>query len=100
MRIFSNETLTLCTGEPRTCEYVTLIQSFHRGTLSIHWYIAQNVKPTFSMSVLFRRSFKTAMFSRFLKVVIAKSNVINEVNNGGFAPQFSVSMSKEVIALV
>ena len=31
----------LNTGEPCTCEYVTLIQSFHRVTLSIHWYIAQ-----------------------------------------------------------
>ena len=25
------------TGEPCTCEYVTLLQSFHRGTLSMHW---------------------------------------------------------------
>ena len=33
----------LSTGEPCTCEYVTLPQSFHRRTLSIHWYIAQNV---------------------------------------------------------
>ena len=32
----------LITGEPCTCEYVTLLQSFHRGTLSIRWYIAQN----------------------------------------------------------
>ena len=23
-------------------EYVTLLHSFHRGTLSLHWYIAQN----------------------------------------------------------
>ena len=29
------------TGEPCTCEYVILFQSFHRGTLSIHWDIAQ-----------------------------------------------------------
>ena len=28
--------------EPCTCKYVTLFQSFHRGTLSIiHWYITQ-----------------------------------------------------------
>ena len=28
--------------EPCTCKYVTLLQSFHRATLSvIHWYIAQ-----------------------------------------------------------
>ena len=33
----------LGTGEPYTCEYVTLFQSFHRGTLSTHWYVAQNV---------------------------------------------------------
>ena len=29
-------------GEPRTCEYVTLLQSFHRGTANIHRQIAQN----------------------------------------------------------
>ena len=28
--------------EPCACEYVTLLQSFHKGTLGIHWYIAQN----------------------------------------------------------
>ena len=54
----------------------------------------------FSMSVLFRRSFKTAVFSSFLKVIIATSNFMNEVYNGGFAPEFSVSMLKETIALV
>ena len=32
----------LSTGEPCTCEYVTLLQSFQRDTLSIHWYIAQS----------------------------------------------------------
>ena len=52
------------------------------------------------MSVLFRRSFKTATFSRFLKVAIATSNFMNEVYNGGFAPEFSVSMLKGTIALV
>ena len=35
-------TRVLSTGEPCTCEYVTLLQSFHRGALSTHWYIAQN----------------------------------------------------------
>ena len=35
-------TRVLSTGEPCTCEYVALLQSFHRGALSIHWYIAQN----------------------------------------------------------
>ena len=39
----------LSAGEPCPCEYVTLLQSFRRGTLSIHWYIAQNVQPTSSM---------------------------------------------------
>ena len=33
----------LSTREPDTCEYVTLLQPSHRGTLSLHWYIAQNV---------------------------------------------------------
>ena len=26
----------LSSGEPCTCEYVTFLESFHRGTLSIH----------------------------------------------------------------
>ena len=52
------------------------------------------------MSVLFRHSSKTAMFSGFLKVAIAKSNFIKEIYNGGFSPEFSVSMLKEIIALV
>ena len=52
------------------------------------------------MFVLFRRSSKTAILSRFLKVAIATSGFINEVNNGGFSPEFSVSMLKEIIALV
>ena len=39
----------------------------------MHWYITQNFLPTFSMPILFRHSFKTAIFSRFLKVTIATS---------------------------
>ena len=69
-------------------------------TLSIHWYIAQNVYPTFSMFDLFRRSFKTAILSKFLKVAIARSNFVNKVYNGGLAPEISVAMLKETIALV
>ena len=34
--------IVLSPGEPCTCQYVTLLQSFHRGTLSIYWNIAQN----------------------------------------------------------
>ena len=83
------------TGEPCTFAYVTLFQSFHRGTLSIHWYIARNLQTAFFMSVLFRRSSKTAMFSRFLMVVIATSNFMSKVCNGGFASEFSVSMLKK-----
>ena len=52
------------------------------------------------MSVLFRRSFKIAIFSRLFKVAIATSSFMNEVYNGGFAPEFSVLMLKETIALV
>ena len=52
------------------------------------------------MSVLFRHSSKTAMLSTFLKVAIGTSSFMNEVYNGGFFPEFSVSMSKEIIALV
>ena len=52
------------------------------------------------MSVLFRCSSKTGMLSRYLKVAIATTNVMNEVYNGGFLPEFSVSMSKESMALI
>ena len=40
------------------------------------------------------------MMSKFLKVPIATSNFINEVYNGGFSPDCSVSMLKEIITLV
>ena len=75
----------LSTGQTCTCEYATLLQSFHRGTLSIHWHIVQNVQPTFFISILFRRLFRTAIFSRFSKVAIARSYFMNEFYNGGFA---------------
>ena len=38
---------------------------------------------------------KTTMFSRFLKVAIATSNLMNEVYNGGFSPEISVSTLKK-----
>ena len=28
-------------GEPSACDYVDFLQSFYRGTLSIHWSITQ-----------------------------------------------------------
>ena len=52
------------------------------------------------MSFIFRRLFRTAIFSRFSKVVIATSNFMNEFYNGRFGPELSVSMIKETIALV
>ena len=79
------------------CQFAPVI---HRSTLSIHWYIAQNVQPTFYMSAFFRRSSKTAMLSRFLKVAMAMSNFMNEVYNGRFLPEFSILMLKEIITLV
>ena len=42
------------------------------------------------MSVLFRHSFTTAMFNRFLKIAIATLNVMSEVYNGGFLPRFFI----------
>ena len=41
------------------------------------------------MFVIFKRSFK-----------MATSNFMNEIYNGGFAPEFSISMLKEIITLV
>ena len=52
------------------------------------------------MSILFRRSFKTSIFSRLLKVTMATSNIMTEVYIGGIVPEYSVSMLKETIALV
>ena len=62
--------------------------------------LSRILESSLTSLVLFRRSFKTAIFTRFLKVAIATSNFMNEVYNGGFAPEFSVSMLKETIALV
>ena len=90
----------LSTGEPFTYKYVTLFQPFQRGTLSTQWCITQKFLPTFFMSVLFTCSPKAAMFSRFLKIAIAMSNFMNEVYNSEFLPKFSVSILKEIIALV
>ena len=72
----------------------------HRGTLSMHRYIVQNLSLTFSMSSLFRHSFKTAIFSRFLKIDIAPSTFKKEVYNGEFETGFSVSLLEEAILLV
>ena len=52
------------------------------------------------MSILFRLSFNTSIFSRFLKVAIATSNFINEIYTGRFTLEFSVSILGETIALV
>ena len=48
------------------------------------------------MFVFSRFSFK---FSIFLKVAIATQNFMNEVYQCGFAPEFSVSILKEISAL-
>ena len=90
----------LSTGEPYSCESVILFQSFHRDTLSRHWYIAQNVQLTFSMAVLSRRLFRTAIFSKFAKEAKATSNFMSEFYNGRFLPEFCVSILKEIIALL
>ena len=52
------------------------------------------------MSALFRRLFRTAIFSRFSKGTIATSNFMKEFYNGEFAHEFSISMLKITIALV
>ena len=52
------------------------------------------------MSVLFRRLFRTVIFSRSSKVAKAKSNFKNEFYNGRFARGITISMLKETIALV
>ena len=90
-------TLALSQGKLCTCKCVTLFQSFHRGRLSFHQHIAQNFQPTFSMSKMDRCFFKTALFTRFLKVVTATSNLIIKVYNGGFVTEFSVSVLKETM---
>ena len=51
------------------------------------------------MSVLFRHSCKTAIFSWFLKVGIATSTFMNKVYNDGFVPEFSFSVLKETNVL-
>ena len=43
LRTLPQNKRALSTGDPCTCEYVTLLQSFRRGALSIHWCIAQKL---------------------------------------------------------
>ena len=57
-----------------------------------NWYIAQNVYPTFSMSVLLRRSFKT-------DVSIATSKFMNEFYYVRFGAELSVLMLERTIVL-
>ena len=52
------------------------------------------------MFVSSRRSFKTVLFGRFLKVAIATPNVMGKIQNGGLAQEFIVSVLKEIKALV
>ena len=52
------------------------------------------------MAVLFRRLFRSAIFRSFSKVAIATSDFMSEFHNGGFLPEFSVSMLIEIITLV
>ena len=49
------------------------------------------------MFLLFRRSFKDAIFNKFLKVAIATSNFVNEGYNGGFPAEFSVYTLKTTV---
>ena len=76
----------LSTGEPCTCEYVILFRSF------LQRYIKYTLVHS-SKLLAFRRSSKTSLFGRFLKVAIA-TLTFNSNYNGGFAPEFSVSMLK------
>ena len=86
----------LSTEEPCSCKYATLLQSFHRGTLSIPWYKGQNFQLTFSISILFRYSFKTAIFSRFFKQInIINVNMIKKLQNCKFkSKKFMSGFSK------
>ena len=64
------------------------------------WYTAQNFQPTFSTSVFSRSLFKIAIFARSLKMAIATSIFMNERYDDGFAPEFSISVLKRIMALV
>ena len=52
------------------------------------------------MSVLFRRLFRTAIFSRFSQVAIATSNFMNEFYNGGFTWERNMEGRLEVLSYV
>ena len=54
---FLNERV-LCNGEPCTWVYVTLLQSSHRGALSIHWCI---LKLTSQLNI-FRTAFPCSLY--------------------------------------
>ena len=88
----------LNTGEPCTCEYVTLLQSFHRGTLSIRWYIAQNFQPAFSMSIMFRRSkFKLDFCNNICRTHTVWGRSKTQETQNFLNGKFSASLKKDFI---
>ena len=72
-----------------TCYSASVISQKY---IMYNWYIAQNVYPTFSMSVLLRRSFKT-------DVSIATSKFMNEFYYVRFGAELSVLMLERTIVL-
>ena len=95
-RIYDESALS--TGKPWTCEYVTLLQWFHRGTLNKHCYIARNFWPTFFMSILFRQSFKATIFRRILKVFHSKVSCGFLRQDSWCGERFHISIIKELSA--
>ena len=68
------------------CNHVTLLQLFHGGTLSIHWDIAKNFKPTFSIAYLFHVCLTMSVlpFPKISDLVNSGVNTLNENNVNGF----------------
>ena len=76
--------------KPCTFKFVISIKLFHRDTLSIQLCVVQKFWPTFSMYVFPGCCFKYVLFSRFLEVAMALSNVLDNVYNDGYAPEFNI----------
>ena len=116
MKSFSNETLNFFFRKfwlSYILDFAKTVFSYANLVVEIHYKLCDKrvlstgepcscecFAPVSQRYIFFRRSFKTAIFSRFLYVAIATSNFMNGFYDGGIAPEFSVSMLKKTIELV
>ena len=80
-----NHVLVICYFTPVIAQRYIKYTLVHSSKHLVHLFYVR----------LFRRLFRTAIFSRFSKRAIVMSNFLSEFYNCGFEPEFSVLMQKK-----